>query len=282
MAVRRERLRFAGRLAPVWRRRMDGPRHARAVTAPLVTNRRRARTASSKPRQSSIPDSTYRIQFHKDFTFQDAIELVDYLHDLGISHCYASPIFTARHGSNHGYDVCSFERVNPALGGSKQLTKLTRKLEQSGMSLLLDIVPNHMAADAANLWWQDVLEKGPASRYARWFDIDWDSPEPGLRGRVLLPILEDDQDRVIRAGKIHLALQDKRFSIKYYDRTVPVSPASARMLKRKLVELGTTALHSTTTVRIPAHCGSCSKNKTSGWPSGALPRKSSIIAAFST
>src|SRR5207244_3538768 len=114
-------------------------------------HRRAARRAAAgtaavreKLRRLAIPASTYRLQFHSGFTFEAAIEIVDYLQELGISHCYAAPIFTARKGSNHGYDVCSFEKVNPDLGGRTQLLKLARKLAQRNMNLVLDIVPNHM------------------------------------------------------------------------------------------------------------------------------------------
>ena len=131
-----------------------------------------------------IPRATQRLQFHKDFTFGDAEALVPYFSELGISHLYASPITTARKGSMHGYDVVDPTTVNPELGGEAGLKRLVEALKWHGMGLIVDIVPNHMAATLENKWWADVLAHGKASRYATSFDIDWDA-----EGRVVLPWL---------------------------------------------------------------------------------------------
>lgn len=132
-----------------------------------------------------IPRATYRIQFHKGFPFAAAAELADYLADLGISHLYASPIATARAGSTHGYDVVDPTAINPELGGEAGFRALAATLRARGIGIILDIVPNHMAVGGAdNRWWLDMLEQGPASAYARYFDIDW---EP--TGRLLAPFL---------------------------------------------------------------------------------------------
>src|SRR5215813_3871472 len=135
-----------------------------------------------------IPSATYRLQFNAEFGFEQAAEIIDYLRELGVSDCYASPLFQACPGSRHGYDVCDFTRLSPALGTPEQFDRFSAKLRRSGMGLLLDIVPNHMGADLTNPWWRDVLENGESSPFANWFDIDWGSP--GLEGKVLLPILE--------------------------------------------------------------------------------------------
>jgi (1->4)-alpha-D-glucan 1-alpha-D-glucosylmutase len=129
------------------------------------------------------PRSTLRLQFHKGFTFADAEALVPYLAALGISHLYASPITTARAGSLHGYDVTDPTQVNPELGGEAGLRKLAAALRREKLGLIVDIVPNHMAATLENAWWADVLRHGQASRYARYFDVDWDD------GTVFLPWL---------------------------------------------------------------------------------------------
>lgn len=143
------------------------------------------------------PRATLRLQFHRDFTFADAEALVPYFARLGISHLYASPIATARPGSPHGYDVIDATRVNPELGGEEGLHALSAALAAAGMGMILDIVPNHMAADTANAWWADVLRHGRASRFARWFDIDWDADD-----KVLLPILGRPLDEVLAAGEL--------------------------------------------------------------------------------
>jgi (1->4)-alpha-D-glucan 1-alpha-D-glucosylmutase len=202
-----------------------------------MINSRSGSTSRRLGERRSVPGATYRLQFHKGFTFQQAGEIVEYLHALGISHCYASPIAAARAGSTHGYDACSFEIVNPELGGRNEFEKLARKLQEHNMSLVLDIVPNHMATDGANPWWQDVLKHGSQSPYARWFDIEWDAPDPALKGKVLLPILGDTVEKEIAAGKIHLK-HEKHFSIEYYDKSFPLSPASVQMLQRQVGELG--------------------------------------------
>jgi (1->4)-alpha-D-glucan 1-alpha-D-glucosylmutase len=182
--------------------------------------------------------ATYRLQFNAAFTPEDARKLIPYLRDLGISDCYASPIFAARKDSSHGYDVCSFERINPSLGGEAAFAKFARKARRAGMGVLLDIVPNHMAADLANDWWRDVLEKGRQSKYAAWFDIDWNPPDPELKDKVLLPVLEDECQKVIGSGKIRLVLHKNKFGVAYYDRTFPLSPASRRNLKQEASRYG--------------------------------------------
>ncbi|MHB8283923.1 MAG: malto-oligosyltrehalose synthase [Caulobacteraceae bacterium] len=137
-----------------------------------------------------IPRATYRLQFHKGFTFADATPLAPYLAKLGVSHVYASPIGTARAGSTHGYDQVDPTRINPELGGEDGFRALVAALKTHGLGVILDIVPNHMAVGGAdNRWWLDVLENGPQSAYASFFDIDWDPADPTLKGKVLAPFL---------------------------------------------------------------------------------------------
>ena len=143
------------------------------------------------------PRATLRLQFHRGFTFADAAALVPYFARLGVSHLYASPIAAARPGSQHGYDVIDATRVNPELGGEQGLRTLSSALAEAGMGLIPDIVPNHMAADTANAWWADVLRHGPASGFARWFDMDWEADD-----KVLLPILGRPLEEVLATGAL--------------------------------------------------------------------------------
>ncbi len=173
------------------------------------------------------PRATYRIQFHGGFGFDAAAEIVPYLAELGVSHLYASPVVQAAAGSTHGYDVVDYGRANAELGGDVGYARLTAALAQHGLGQLLDIVPNHMAiASPGNRWWWDVLENGPASRYASYFDVEWDPPETKLRNTVLLPVLEDHYGRVLERGLIQLHRDGGSFSVHYHEHVWPVAPTS--------------------------------------------------------
>ncbi|MGB9367885.1 MAG: malto-oligosyltrehalose synthase [Xanthobacteraceae bacterium] len=166
------------------------------------------------------PRATYRLQFHKGFTFADAERLVSYFARLGISHLYASPITTARPGSMHGYDVVDPTRVNPELGGEETLRKFVATLRAVGLGLIVDIVPNHMAVGAENAWWFDVLRHGPQSRYASYFDIDWNAEDAALRGKLLLPVLGKPLCETIDAGE--LKIED--LEVRYFEHRFPLRP----------------------------------------------------------
>src|SRR6476620_10586881 len=134
--------------------------------------------------------ATARLQFHAGFTLDDAVPLVPYLAKLGISHLYAAPILKARPGSTHGYDIVDHGRINPELGGEAALGRLDAALKSAGLGLILDIVPNHMGVGGAdNAWWLDVLEWGPDSARAGYFDIDWEPGARYLQGKLLTPFL---------------------------------------------------------------------------------------------
>ncbi|HEX4978901.1 MAG TPA: malto-oligosyltrehalose synthase [Acidimicrobiales bacterium] len=172
-----------------------------------------------------IPRSTYRVQLHAGFTFDDAAGIVPYLADLGVSHLYCSPYLQAAPGSTHGYDVVDHHALNADLGGATAHARLGEALASRGMSQVLDIVPNHMAiAGRENAWWWDVLENGPSSRYASYFDIDWDPPERRLTTKVLVPVLGDHYGRVLEAGELQLVREGGGFTVRYFDHEVPVSP----------------------------------------------------------
>jgi len=166
--------------------------------------------------------ATYRLQLSQQFTLRDAARVVPYLADLGISNVYLSPILKARTGSTHGYDVVDPTRINPELGRDAALAALHQQLRRHQMGLLLDIVPNHMAAGSENAWWMDVLEHGPASCYARVFDIDW-GLLPGASEKVLLPILGDRFGAVLERGELRLALGVDRLELHYHDHRLPVA-----------------------------------------------------------
>ncbi|WP_447922746.1 malto-oligosyltrehalose synthase [Achromobacter aegrifaciens] len=151
-----------------------------------------------------MPRATARLQLHAGFTLHDACACLNYYADLGVSHLYLSPITRARAGSTHGYDVIDHGMVNPELGGESALRNLAQAARRRGLGLIADIVPNHMAADPGNAWWRDVLEHGAASAYAEHFDITWDTPDPALRGKVLLPILPEPYGVSLAQGAMRL------------------------------------------------------------------------------
>ncbi|HEY4251252.1 MAG TPA: malto-oligosyltrehalose synthase [Roseomonas sp.] len=180
------------------------------------------------------PRATARLQLHAGFTLDDAAGVVPYLARLGISHAYASPITTARRGSLHGYDVVDPTRVNPELGGEPALRRLSAALRQHGMGLVLDIVPNHMAVGGDdNPWWLDLLEHGPGSAHATWFDIDWDAGEPGLAGKLLLPFLDAPYGEALEAGRLLLRADEASGSlfVTHHGHRFPLSPDSRRALR---------------------------------------------------
>jgi (1->4)-alpha-D-glucan 1-alpha-D-glucosylmutase len=186
------------------------------------------------------PESTYRLQFHAGFTFRDALTIVPYLKALGITHCYASPYLKARPGSTHGYDIIDHGSLNPEIGTTDEYEAWVRALHDQGMGQIIDTVPNHMGVGTSdNVWWNDVLENGPASRYAPYFDIAWRSSlRPELRDKVLLPVLADLYGDVLEAGQLTLTFCDGAFFVHYGDRRFPIAPRSyGRILGHRLEEL---------------------------------------------
>jgi (1->4)-alpha-D-glucan 1-alpha-D-glucosylmutase len=167
-----------------------------------------------------------RLQLHASFTFADATQAVPYLADLGVSHLYASPILTARPGSIHGYDVIDPTRVSEELGGESGLRDLVAALRSAGLGLIVDIAPNHMAVGGGdNAWWQDVLRHGRDSRYARFFDIDWEPADPVLHDKVLVPFLGRPYGEALAAGELHLgAGADGTPVVRYFDNSWPIEP----------------------------------------------------------
>ncbi len=175
--------------------------------------------------RQGIPSASYRLQLHPGFTFRGASALVPYLARLGISACYCSPIFQARPGSTHGYDICDYSRLNPDLGSEGDFQVFADTLAAHHLGLVLDFVPNHMAVDPVrNPWWRSLLESGPASPFANFFDIDWDPVKPELAGKVLLSFLGDHYGLVLEGGGLRLLLQDGALVLGYGDLIWAVDP----------------------------------------------------------
>jgi (1->4)-alpha-D-glucan 1-alpha-D-glucosylmutase len=174
-----------------------------------------------------VSSAAYRLQLNAGFTFRDASAVVPYLRELGVTTCYVSPILQARAGSSHGYDVCDHSRISADLGGETGFAHFAATLREHGLGLILDAVPNHMGiGDPGNAWWMDVLENGPGSVYAAYFDVDWHPVNPDLQNKVLLPLLEDQYGRVLEAGKIRLDYDEGSFFLWYHQTRLPVSPCT--------------------------------------------------------
>jgi (1->4)-alpha-D-glucan 1-alpha-D-glucosylmutase len=173
-----------------------------------------------------VPHSTYRLQLHAGFTFEQASAILDYLKALGVSHVYTSPYLQAVPGSTHGYNVVDHQKVNEELGGEVGHRRFCERLAALGIGQILDIVPNHMATGPQNRYWWDVLENGPSSRYATWFDIDWHSAEVKLQNKVLIPVLGDQYGRVLSANQIKIEQDCDRFQLRYMENVYPLAPRS--------------------------------------------------------
>jgi (1->4)-alpha-D-glucan 1-alpha-D-glucosylmutase len=184
-----------------------------------------------QPLEETFPRATYRVQLSPSFGFRDLARRVPYLAELGISHLYLSPVLAARQGSTHGYDIVGHSWINPELGGMKGLEELARVAQQHGLGLLIDVVPNHMCITSSeNQWWMDVLEHGPSSPYASFFDIDWAPVHPALQQKVLYPILAVPYGEALEAKKLGLSWQEGLFVLHYEDFRLPLEPSSTRLL----------------------------------------------------
>jgi (1->4)-alpha-D-glucan 1-alpha-D-glucosylmutase len=187
-----------------------------------------------------IPRATYRLQLNAGFTLRHATELVPYLAALGVSHVYCSPYFRARAGSVHGYDVVDHNSINPEIGTREDLEEFVRTLRAHSMGHILDIVPNHVGIMGAdNAWWMDVLENGPASAYAQFFDIDWQSVDPALAGKVLVPVLGDSYGAVLERGELELRFEypSGSLAIFYHEHRFPLDPRTYPMVLERALEL---------------------------------------------
>lgn len=174
-----------------------------------------------------LPRATYRLQFNKDFSFKEALAIKEYLSHLGISHCYASPLLMAKPGSTHGYDVVDYNKLNPEIGTEKEFEDLIQALKQNSLGLILDIVPNHMYINhPRNQWWQDVLENGPSSPYADYFDIDWHPPRLLFDNKIFLPVLDQPYEKALENQTLKISYSKGAFYLVLYDFSLPTDPKS--------------------------------------------------------
>lgn len=183
--------------------------------------------------QPRVPRATYRLQFNKDFTFDDAVRMLPYLARLCVSHVYCSPILRARPGSMHGYDIVAHDEINPELGGRDGFERFSAALRAHGMGQILDMVPNHMGVlGADNAWWTDVLENGPASIYAQYFDIDWQPVNPDLAAKVLVPVLGDHYGHILESGQLVVSFEPAlgTFVVNYHAHRFPIDPGTYPVL----------------------------------------------------
>jgi (1->4)-alpha-D-glucan 1-alpha-D-glucosylmutase len=186
----------------------------------------------------AIPIATYRLQFTPSFGFDDAAAILPYLKALGVSHLYASPFLKARAGSTHGYDIIDHNAINPEIGGEDGFRRLSDRLAQADMGLILDFVPNHMGVhNADNAWWLDVLEWGQKSPHAASFDIEWDMLPERRRSGVLLPILSRSYGEVLEDGEIELRYdaQEGGFSAWYFQHRLPIEPTRYGEILQRIV-----------------------------------------------
>jgi (1->4)-alpha-D-glucan 1-alpha-D-glucosylmutase len=188
-----------------------------------------------------IPVSTYRLQFNHQFTFRDAARTIPYLDQLGITDIYASPYFTARAGSLHGYDIVDQNSLNPEIGTQEDYAAMIAELRRHGMGQVLDIVPNHMCIESPeNTWWLDVLENGLSSPFASYFDIDWSPIKKELKDKVLIPILGDQYGNILEGQELKLAFEEGAFFVYYHENKFPIHPQTyVILLEHRLEELKT-------------------------------------------
>jgi (1->4)-alpha-D-glucan 1-alpha-D-glucosylmutase len=180
-----------------------------------------------------VPLSTYRLQFGRHFGFKDATEIIPYLHKLGISDFYSSPFFRSSPEKDHGYDVTNHNELNPLIGTREEFDAMVRTLKERGMGHIVDFVPNHMGiTDPQNEWWMDVLENGPSSRFAQFFDIDWDPLKAALHNKVLLPVLGSQYGVVLERGEFRLRFDEGAFFLNYYDWVFPLNPRTYHFILR--------------------------------------------------
>jgi len=190
-----------------------------------------------KTEHPRIPTCTYRLQFNRKFTFAQAREVTPYLRELGVSDAYASPYFQARPESLHGYDITDHNKLNAAIGSREEYDAWIAELHAHEMGQVLDFVPNHMGiGEPLNTWWQDVLENGPSSPYAPYFDIDWRPLKSDLHDKVLLPILGDQYGRVLERGELKARFGEGAFFICYYNHELPIAPGTYRYILEVALE----------------------------------------------
>ena len=232
-----------------------------------------------------VPLSTYRLQLRKDFPLDAARGLLPYLQSLGITHCYCSPLLMSAPGSTHGYDVNDYHRIDAELGGLPAFQEFAREVRERKMGIVLDFVPNHMGIHgSSNRWWQDVLECGRNSPHADFFDIDWNDPLQTGRGRVLVPVLDDQYGVVLDGGRLSIGYEDGAFSVRYADLRFPVSPGTYAVLLGGAAEGPSCTKASSERLKVLAEAfGSLPLSRGADEPIGRRPRnelKAQLAAAY--
>ncbi|MDH4189175.1 MAG: malto-oligosyltrehalose synthase [Betaproteobacteria bacterium] len=233
---------------PNWRRKLplaigaiaEDPRVASCARRLAEIRPHPQRRAPAHAAGARVPRATYRLQFNRDFTFDDAVRVVPYLAKLGVSHVYCSPILRARAGSTHGYDIVDHTKLNPEIGGEAGFERFCAALEAQGLGQIFDMVPNHMGVHGAdNQWWMDVLENGPAAACAKYFDIDWQPVNADLRGKVLLPVLGEHYGNVLDKGELVLRFEPEAgaFALRYYEHRFPIDPREIPAILRRVEAL---------------------------------------------
>jgi (1->4)-alpha-D-glucan 1-alpha-D-glucosylmutase len=189
---------------------------------------------SHHDRPRHVPLSTYRLQVHGGFPLTAARDVTDYLARLGISAVYTSPYFAAAAGSTHGYDVCNHNEISGEAGGRAAHAEFVAAVTSHGMSHIVDFVPNHMGiGTGANAWWVDVLENGPSSPTAKFFDVDWTPVKEALHAKLLLPILGDQYGQVLERGELQLEFRDGVLVLRYFEHELPINPRQAPRIFRR-------------------------------------------------
>jgi (1->4)-alpha-D-glucan 1-alpha-D-glucosylmutase len=192
---------------------------------------------SHHDRPRYVPPGTYRLQVHGGFPLTAAREVIPYLARLGIGGVYTSPYFTASPGSTHGYDVSNHNEINPEVGGDEAHAAFGAAAAEHGLVHIVDFVPNHMGiGTGTNAWWNDVLENGPSSPAAKFFDVDWAPVKQELYGKLLLPILGDQYGQVLERGELQLVFRDGALGLRYFDHELPINPRQAPRVYRAAVE----------------------------------------------
>ncbi len=230
---------------PNWRRKLPihletwaADRRVVALVAAMRYERPRIRSNPKPARRLRIPLATYRLQLNQAFTFTQAAQIVPYLAQLGVSHVYCSPYLKARSGSSHGYDIVDHHLFNPEIGSKEAFDSLCVALHAHDMGQIMDLVPNHMGVMGAdNQWWLDVLENGPVSIYASFFDVDWHPLKTELHNKVLLPILGQSYGDILESGQLALQFDEANgsFNVWYFQHRLPITPHEyCRLLQHRL------------------------------------------------
>lgn len=203
------------------------------------------KTSKKRRQDKKLPLSTYRLQLNKDFNFTQAKELIPYLKELGISHCYISPVLKARSDSKHGYDIVNHKEFHESIGSREDFYEFADTLHENGLGLICDIVPNHMGISQENIWWYDLLENGQASQYADYFDIDWQPINKNLHNKVLVPILGEHYGDVLNKGLLNLKYNEGTITLNYYEHKLPINPSTYPQILAHRLEILSSRIGST-------------------------------------